>query len=195
MLEAKERHRPECVTCCPESGAPRGFARNSLFERRDVLAVCLVLTRGDRESLGCSRPRQGGACVTSAGERLQVTMTMSTQGTLGGVELGEPSEGREGRSRLSQVPVEPRWCKRPRQRGGGTWKEAVSQFGMPTRTPQTRGLDTQTFTPHSSKAGSPRSRCWQVPCLGRALFLVHSGRLLAVSSWGGRSKQHSESIF
>lgn len=159
MLEAKERHHPECVTSCPESDAPRGFAQNSLFEQRDVLAVCLVLTRGDGESLGVLSAETGRCMCNFCRRALTGYYDNVHAGDTGGVELGEPSEWREGRSRLSQVPVEPRWCKRPRQRGGGTWKEAVSQFGMPTRTPQTRGLDTQTFTPHSSKAGSPRSRC------------------------------------
>lgn len=54
-----------------------------LSERHDVLAACLVLAPGGWRILGCSRLRQGGACVTSAGECLQVTVTMSKQGTLG----------------------------------------------------------------------------------------------------------------
>lgn len=45
-----------------------------------------------------------------------------------------------------------------------------------------------------SEAGSPRSKCQQIPCLLRACLLVHGRRLLAVSSHG-RGYRSSPGLF
>lgn len=95
------------MTSSPKSDAPRGLALEEPV--RVAWRACCVPGAGPQ---GMENPwvlwlRQGGTCVTSVGECLQVTVTMSKQGTLGLVHLGEPSERWEGRSRLSQLLVEP----------------------------------------------------------------------------------------
>ena len=45
-------------------------------------------------------------------------------------------------------------------------------FRLLSQVPQTVGLEQRTPVSHCLGAGSPRSRCWQIGCLPRALFLV-----------------------
>lgn len=160
----------------------------SLSERHDVLAACLVLAHGAWRILGCSQLRQRGTCVTSAGECLQVTVTMSKQGTLGlSIWENQVRGGRGGHAESAPGGAGGVGGPNSRRRDSGGSCPSVWDADQDTtdqRLGHSSPLLLTTLKLEGQDQGAGQFHVWGQP----SSWFVE-GRLLAVSSWRGRGKE------